>query len=60
MVLFDSLVENLSSIVDLNSDLIYKNYLIVELIEVCRKNSNLNLKNLIQVNFAIFLKIFSI
>ncbi|RNA19736.1 nucleolar 9 [Brachionus plicatilis] len=46
--LFDSLVENLPSIIDLNTDLIFKNYLIVELIEVCRKNSSLNFKNLIK------------
>ncbi|CAF0712043.1 unnamed protein product [Brachionus calyciflorus] len=46
--LYDALVENLPSIIDLHTDLIFKNYLIVELINVCQKNSSLNFKNLIK------------
>lgn len=53
-VLYDSLVENLGSIIDLHSDLIYKNYLAIELINLCTKTPALDLKQLIKVLMAYF------
>ena len=48
-VLYDSLVNNLSSIIDLHSDLIYKNFILIELISLCSKSKLYDLKELIKV-----------
>lgn len=50
-ILYDSLVENLSSIVDLHSDLIYKNFILIELISLCSKSKTYDLKELVKVRF---------
>ena len=54
-VLYDSVLSNLDSIIDLHSDLIFKNYLMLELINACHKQPELlDFKNLVKVNWAIF------
>ena len=52
--LFDSLVENLPSIIDLHTDLIFKNYLVIELINVCQKNTSLKFKSLVRTLLEFF------
>jgi hypothetical protein len=45
---YQALHSNLTTIIDLHTDLIYKNYLIIEMIEACHKNSSLDLKQLVE------------
>lgn len=49
VVLYESILENLDSIIDLHTDLIYKNYLIIELITACSKSEDLELKKLVKI-----------
>lgn len=53
-VLFESLVNNLESILDLHTDLSYKHYLIIELIESSQKSSHLNLDDLVDKLVSFF------
>ena len=48
--LYDAILENLGSIIDLHTDLIYKNYLIIELMNAAHKTPTLELKELVKVN----------
>jgi hypothetical protein len=58
-VLFDTLVENLSSIISLESSMAYKNFIIAEMLNACQKCSELNLQSLVDVCtiFFLFLKL---
>ena len=51
-VLYEAILDNLDSIVNLHSDLIYKNYLLIELIEACQKVPELDLNRLVEVSPA--------
>ena len=53
-MLYESLLNNLGSIIDLHTDLIYKNYLVSELINLCCKTPSLDLKQLIKVLITYF------
>ena len=48
--LYDAILENLGSIIDLHTDLIYKNYLLIELMNAAHKTPSLELKELVKVN----------
>jgi len=53
-VLYEAIVENLESIIDLHTDLIYKNYLVIELIKACNKLPDIELKSLVKVLIRYF------
>lgn len=50
--LFDELLKNLDSIIDLHSDLIYKNYLLIELIDCTQKSTAYELKSVVEAIMA--------
>ena len=53
-VLFNALVENLPSIIDVHTDLIFKNYLIIELIDACQRVKHLSFENLMKSLLGFF------
>ena len=48
--LYDAILSNLGSIIDLHTDLIYKNYLVIELMNVAHKTPSLEFKYLVKVS----------
>lgn len=54
IALYDAILENLDSIVDLHTDLTFKHYMFIELIEIASKHQDLELKPLVKTMMKYF------